>query len=388
MKRFLSNRSKLIKPSGIRKYFDEALLTEGALSLGVGEPDFPLPKGAAEAMVSALCGGNTRYTENRGSAQLRELISEYLLKRFNVEYPPDRIIVTVGASEGIDLALRATVNEGDEVLLPEPSYVAYRPLTVLAGGVPVAVPCGRENQFRLTAENLESKITKKSKILILSYPNNPTGSVMKRQHLEGLLPVIKEHDLLVISDEIYAELTFEGRHVSVASIGDMSGRTVLAGGFSKAFSMTGLRVGFVCSPGDIDGAMLKIHQYCAMCAPTVSQAGAERALKDAIGENFKSLNDNCEKYRKRGAYMAEILTKAGLECHPPEGAFYAFARVKGTGLDGDEFSKRLMQSKKVAVVSGSAFGNSGKDYIRLSFAASPEVIKEALKRIADFVREL
>ena len=318
---------------------------EGAISLGVGEPDFITPWNVRDAAIRSLRRGYTQYTGNRGLPELRELISEYLKKSFSVDYPADRIIVTVGASEAIDLAIRATCESGDEVLVPEPSYVSYAPIVSLAGGTPVPVKCSADNDFILTAEMLESAVTEKTKAIILPYPNNPTGAVMTGEQLKQIIPVIKERDLLVISDEIYAELTYEGQHTSIASFDGMAERTVYIGGFSKAFAMTGWRVGFVCAPEEIDAAMLKIHQYTILCAPQMSQRAAVAALKEGFADNFSTVAEMREEYRRRGGFLAGALNAMGLKCFMPKGAFYVFASVESTGMDGEAFAEKLLKER-------------------------------------------
>lgn len=385
MRNFLNARAQALKPSGIRKFFDLVSRTEGAISLGVGEPDFITAENVRASAVRSIERGETQYTANRGLDSLCGLISEYLFRRFSVCYPPEHIIVTVGASEAIDLALRAVVGFGDEVLVPEPSYVAYAPLITLSGGTAVAVPCKKENGFILTYGEIEKKVTDKTKALILAYPNNPTGAVMTKEHLQAIIPAVVKNDLLVISDEIYAELSYCGKHVSISSIGDMAERTVYIGGFSKAFAMTGWRVGFVCAPEKIDEAMFKIHQYALMCAPRASQCAALEALKSGLKNNFSDVEKMKEEYRRRGEYLAGELNALSLECAKPCGAFYVFPSVESTGMDGDEFSYKLLKEQKVAVVGGSAFGESGRNFIRCSYSASMENIKTAVQRISQFI---
>ncbi len=385
MRNFVNSRAAGLQPSGIRKFFDVVSTMEGAISLGVGEPDFITPWNVRDAAIRSLRRGYTQYTGNRGLPELRELISEYLKKSVSVDDPADRIIVTVGASEAIDLAIRATCESGDEVLVPEPSYVSYAPIVSLAGGTPVPVKCSADNDFILTAEMLESAVTEKTKAIILPYPNNPTGAVMTGEQLKQIIPVIKERDLLVISDEIYAELTYEGRHTSIASFDGMAERTVYIGGFSKAFAMTGWRVGFVCAPKEIDEAMLKIHQYTILCAPQMSQRAAVAALKEGFADGFAAVAEMREEYNRRGNFLAGALNKLGLKCFMPKGAFYVFASVESTGLDGEQFAERLLAAEKVAVVPGSAFGGAGKYFVRASYAASMKQLSEAVRRIAAFL---
>ena len=353
--------------------------------MGVGEPDFITPWNVRDAAIRSLRRGYTQYTGNRGLPELRELISEYLKKSFSVDYPADRIIVTVGASEAIDLAIRATCESGDEVLVPEPSYVSYAPIVSLAGGTPVPVKCSADNDFILTAEMLESAVTEKTKAIILPYPNNPTGAVMTGEQLKQIIPVIKERDLLVISDEIYAELTYAGRHVSVAALDGMAERTVLISGFSKAFAMTGWRVGYVCAPAEILGAMLKIHQYTIMCAPTMSQYAALAALVTGKESGFAAGEEMRDKYDMRRRFVVNAFNEMGLQCSEPSGAFYAFPSVKSLGLTGEQFAEQLLREKQVAVVPGDAFGAAGKEHVRCSYATGMAQLSEAMKRIGEFV---
>lgn len=385
MRNFVNRRAGSLQPSGIRKFFDIVNKMEGAISLGVGEPDFVTPWTVRQAAIRSLQLGYTQYTGNRGLEELRLLISQYIKERFNVNYPAERTIVTVGASEAIDLALRAVCDNGDEVLVPEPSYVSYAPAVTLSGGTPVAVKCTADNDFILTPEQIERAVTPKTKALILAYPNNPTGAIMTGEQLEKIVPVIKKHDLLVISDEIYAELTYEGKHVSIASIGDMAERTVYINGFSKAFAMTGWRIGFVCASKEIDEAMFKIHQYTIMCAPQASQRAAICALKDGFADGFSAVEDMREEYRRRGEFLANAFNLMGLKCFRPKGAFYVFPSVEKTRLSGEEFANRLLKEKKVAVVPGSAFGEAGANHVRCSYATSMQQLASAIDRIRDFL---
>ena len=388
MKNFVNKRAASLQPSGIRKFFDIVQKMEGAVSLGVGEPDFVTPWDVRDAAIRSLQRGYTQYTGNRGLPELRSLISRYLAERFSVNYPPERTIVTVGASEAIDLALRAVCDDGDEILIPEPSYVSYAPAVTLAGGTPVAVKCVAANDFILTPDLLEKAITPKTKAVILAYPNNPTGAVMTKEQLEALVPVIEKHDLLVISDEIYAELTYIGRHVSIASLGNMAERTVLINGFSKAFAMTGWRVGFVCAPAEIDAAMLKIHQYTILCAPQMSQRAAVAALKNGFDDGFSTVEEMREEYGRRGRFLVTAFNSLGLKCFRPKGAFYVFPSVESTGLDGESFANGLLEKYKVAVVPGSAFGSAGKNFVRCSYATSMQQLTVAIERITDFIEGL
>lgn len=361
---------------------------EGAISLGVGEPDFCTPWDVRNAGILSLRKGYTQYTGNRGMDELRELISRYLAERFGAEYSPGHIIVTVGASEGIDLALRAICDTGDEILLPDPAYVSYAPIVTLCGGTPVCVPCRAEENFALTPQAVEKKITKKTKAIVLAYPNNPTGGVMTKEQLLALAPVLVKHDLLVISDEIYAELTYGARHCSIASLPGMGERTVLLGGFSKSFAMTGWRIGFACAPKEIDAAMLKIHQYTTLCAPRVSQYAAIAALKGGFEDGFSSVEQMRAEYDRRRRFLVEALRAAGLSCFEPRGAFYVFPSVEATGLTGEEFADALLVSEKVAVVPGSAFGACGKYHVRCSYATGMGELSEAVKRIGRFLGKI
>lgn len=386
MRDFVSKKAASLKPSGIRKYFDIVQKMDGAISLGVGEPDFVTPWNIRDAAIRSIRRGFTQYTGNRGLDELRELISKYLSVQFNVNYPPERTIITVGASEAIDIALRACLEEGDEVLIPDPSYVSYSPLVTLADGVPVPVKCVKDNDFILTAEMLEESITDKTKILILPYPNNPTGAIMTREQLEKIVPVILKHDLLVISDEIYAELTYQGKHFSIAALDGMAERTVYIGGFSKAFAMTGWRVGFVCAPKEIDAAMLKIHQYTMLCAPQMSQRAAVCAIKEGFEDGFSTVVEMRENYHQRGNFLSTSLNALGLECFQPKGAFYLFVSVKNTGLTGEQFASMLLNEQKVAIVPGDAFGDGGTYFCRASYATSMQQLSEAVDRIEVFMK--
>lgn len=389
MKQFVSQKVKDLKPSGIRKFFDLVHEMKDAISLGVGEPDFVTPWSIRDAGVRSIQKGYTQYTGNRGLPQLREHISEYLYRRFKADYPADRIIVTVGASEGIDLALRACLEIGEEVLVPDPCYVSYAPCVTLAGGMPVNISCKAENGFIVTPEELERKITPKTKAIILAYPNNPTGGVMAKEQLEKIIPVIEKHDLLVISDEIYAELTYGNEpHCSVASLPGMKERTVLINGFSKAFAMTGWRIGFVCAPPDVDEGMFKIHQYGIMCAPSASQYAADYALKEGLEDGFSVVKEMHDEYNRRRRFVVKSLNDMGLTCFEPKGAFYVFPSVASTGLTGEEFAEKLLRSQRVAVVPGSAFGECGENHIRCSYATGMTQLTEAMDRIDAFLKEL
>lgn len=384
--KILSKRVTDMKPSGIRKYFDIANSMEGVISLGVGEPDFRTPWQIRSAGIRALERGRTRYTANRGLDELRSEISRYVNRKYSLSYEPlSEVLITVGGSEAIDAALRAVINPGDEVIIPEPSYVCYEPMTALAGGVPVVITTKAENGFKLTPEELLEKITNKTKALILPYPCNPTGAIMERGDLERLAEVLKDKNILVISDEIYAELTFASEcHVSIAEIDGMKERCIVINGFSKAFSMTGWRLGYALGPKEIIKEITKVHQYAIMCAPTVSQFAAIEALR--------SCDDEVEKMRAEYDARRKIIVKGfcdiGLECHEPKGAFYAFPSIKSTGMTSDEFAEKLLYSKKVAIVPGTAFGSGGEGFVRASYCYSIEHIKEALERIDEFLKEI
>lgn len=388
MRKFVNHRAETLKPSGIRKFFDIVSEMKDAISLGVGEPDFVTPWHIRNAAVRSVQRGYTQYTGNRGLVQLRELISRYLFERFGAEYPPEHIIVTVGASEGIDLAMRAVCEPGDEILVPDPGYVSYVPAVQLSGAVPMPVRCVQENGFIFTPEALEAAVTPKTKALILPYPNNPTGGIMTKKQLEAIVPVIEKHDLLVISDEIYAELTYGGKHVSVASLPGLKERTVLINGFSKAFAMTGWRIGFICAPPEIDDALFKIHQYVIMCAPTASQYAALEGLKDGFTDNFAVVESMRDEYDKRRRFMVDFFNGCGLSCFEPRGAFYVYPSVRATGLTGNAFANELLRAEKVAVVPGDAFGEAGEYHVRCSYATSMANLDEATRRIARFAEKL
>ena len=387
MRDFVNQKAKLIKPSGIRKFFDIVRETEGAISLGVGEPDFVTPWKVRSAAITSLQRGYTQYTGNRGLPNLLELISQYLEERFGLQYDPKHILVTVGGSEAIDLALRACVEHGDEVLIPDPAYVSYSPLVLMSDGVPVAVECREEDNFVLTPALLEKSITPKTKAIILTYPNNPTGAIMTEEELKGIAEVIIRHDLLVITDEIYAELTYGRKHASIVSLPGMKDRCVYVGGFSKAFAMTGWRMGFVCAPPAIDEAMFKIHQYAIMCAPTMSQYAAIEALKDGFSDNFSMVEEMRDSYDKRRKFVLYSLKEIGFHCFEPQGAFYAFPSVRSTGLDAETFAGNLLKEQKVAVVPGNAFGEFGQHNVRISYATSMNSLSEAFERMALYLNK-
>ena len=388
MRSFVNQKTKLIQPSGIRKFFDIVRETEGAISLGVGEPDFVTPWKVRQAAILSLQRGYTQYTGNRGLPTLLELISRYLNERFSLQYDPKHILITVGGSEAIDLALRACVERGDEVLIPDPAYVSYSPLVTLADGVPVHVECKEEDNFVLKAQYLEKAITPKTKALILTYPNNPTGAIMTQEQLQEIADVVIRHDLLVITDEIYAELTYGRKHASIATLPGMKERTVYVGGFSKAFAMTGWRLGFACAPTEIDDGMFKIHQYGMLCAPITSQYAAIEALKDGFLDGFATVEEMRDSYDKRRKFVLHSLKEIGLHCFEPQGAFYAFPSVKTTGLNGETFAESLLKSEKVAVVPGNAFGQFGENNVRISYATSMNALAEAFERTSAFLCKL
>ena len=386
MRNFLSKSARRLKPSSFLNYFGLADGDKQLISLGVGEPDFKTPETARRAALGLIEQGNTQYTGCRGLSELRELVSRYLFERFNVRYPAENTVITVGASEAVDLALRAICDAGDEILLPEPYYVSYAPAVALAGGVPVPVKCAEANCFVPTAQDLQNVLTDKTKAVILSYPNNPTGAVATKAQLEEIAEFVKQKDLLVISDEIYAELNYTGRHYSVAALPQMSERTIYIGGFSKTFAMTGWRVGYICCPDYIDKAVVEIHTHTIICAPRMGQVAAITALKDGFAGGFSFIEEMRADYAERGRVLAEGLNALGLKCMRPQGAFYIFANVESTGLDGDVFAEKLIKEAKVAVVPGSAFGEAGKNFVRCSYAASMENIKKALVRIEEFLK--
>lgn len=371
-----------MKPSGIRKFFDIVSEMPDAISLGVGEPDFDTPWHVVDEGIYSLERGKTYYTSNSGLIELREEICKWYERKYNVSYnPATEAIITVGGSEGIDLALRAMLNPGDEVIIPEPSYVSYVPCVSLASGKPVIIDLKNENKFKLTEEELASHITDKTKVLILSYPNNPTGAIMTKEDLEPIAELAKKHDLYIISDEIYSELTYtEEPHFSIASLPGMQERTIVINGFSKAYAMTGWRLGYALAPKDIAKLMVKIHQFCIMCAPTTSQYAAIEALKNGD----KDIANMRKSYDERRRYLLKRLSDIGMPAFEPQGAFYIFPSIQGFGMSSDEFATKLLESQKLAVVPGNAFGNSGEGFIRISYAYSIDQLREALDRIAIF----
>lgn len=387
--KYLNPAVAALPPSGIRRFFELASSIRDCISLGVGEPDFVTPWEIRDAAIKSVQAGKTQYTSNAGLASLREEIAGYLSARFNAVYEPgSEIIVTIGASEAIDLALRTLVRPGDEVLIPSPSYVSYAPNAAITGGVAVPVETSAENGFALTPELLEKAITPRSKALILPYPNNPTGAIMTRAQLEKIADVVEKRDLFVISDEIYAELTYGQKHASFAAIPGMKKRTILINGFSKAFAMTGWRLGYFCAPEAVVKAAYKIHQYTIMCAPTASQVAGEAALRSGREDEYRAVTEMRESYDVRRRYLVAKFNEIGLSTFEPKGAFYVFPSVKSTGLTGDEFAERLLKSQRVAVVPGSAFGNSGRYFVRCSYATSLADLKTATQRIKAFLSEI
>ncbi|EMT45017.1 aminotransferase [Anoxybacillus flavithermus] len=384
-KSYLSDTVSRLKPSGIRRFFDLAASMEGVISLGVGEPDFITPWGVREACILSLEQGYTSYTANAGLLELRKEISDYLLRRFRVSYDPvDELIVTVGASQALDVSLRAIVNPGDEVIVVEPSFVSYAPLVSLAGGVPIPVQTSGTYQFKLQPEQIEQVVTPKTKALIICSPNNPTGTVLNAEELAQIARIVAKHDLLVISDEIYAELCYDEQYTSFPAIAHMRERTILINGFSKGFAMTGWRLGFIAAPKDLATAMLKIHQYTMMCAPTMAQYAAIEALRNGADD----VEQMKKSYRQRRNFFVQSLNELGLSCHMPGGAFYAFPSVQSTGMTSEQFAERLLLEEKVAVVPGNVFGASGEGYIRCSYASSLEQLQEAIRRMKRFVERL
>lgn len=387
MRSFINKKVQTIKPSGIRKFFDIASEMEDVISLGVGEPDFDTPWHIRDEGIYALQKGQTFYTSNAGLMELRKAITETLSAKYQLNYSPENeVLVTVGGSEAIDLALRATLDPGDEVIFTEPSYVSYLPCIQLSDGVPVAVPLKEENEFRLTAEELRAAITPKSKVLILSFPNNPTGAIMLKEDLEAIAEIVLEHDLMVITDEIYAELNYydEAKHFSIAALPGMLERTVYINGFSKAYAMTGWRLGYCCGPEEIMREMIKIHQFAIMAAPTTSQYAGITALRNGDSD----VEAMRESYNQRRRFLMHELDRIGLPCFEPFGAFYVFPNISEFGLSSEEFAMQLIQRQKVAVVPGTAFGESGEGFVRISYAYSIQELKVAFRRLELFVEEL
>ncbi|MDO4337123.1 MAG: aminotransferase class I/II-fold pyridoxal phosphate-dependent enzyme [Eubacteriales bacterium] len=381
MKEYLSKKAMGLKPSGIRKFFDVANQIPGVISLGVGEPDFDTPWHIREEAIHTFQAGKTFYTANAGLSGLREAICGYTQRKTGVSYASDEILITVGGSEAIDLAMRAILNPGDEVICVEPCFVSYAPCITLADGIPVTLSLKEENRFRLTPEELESVITPKTKAVIISFPNNPTGAIMEKEDLEKLVPIILKHDLLVISDEIYAELTYGRQHVSISSLPGMRDRTIVINGFSKSYAMTGWRLGYAMGNRDIIKLMTKIHQFAIMCAPTVSQYAAI----EAITNGDKDVVDMRESYNQRRNYLYHELERLGIPCFEPQGAFYMFPNIRSFGMTSEEFATALLNEEKLAVVPGDAFGASGEGHIRISYAYSIKELKEAIRRLSHFV---
>lgn len=388
--KYMSEKAKAIPPSGIRKFFDIAAEMKDCISLGVGEPDFITPKKFSQAGIDSILAGKTQYTSNNGLLELRRAIAKYLKDTTGNTYDPvNEILVTVGASEAIDLGLRVLLNPGDEVIIPSPSYVSYAPCVSLCHGVPVPIDCKVENNFKLLPEEIEAVVTPKTKAIILPYPNNPTGAIMEKKYLEAIAPVIIKHDLIVLSDEIYSELTYDGEHYSITSVPGMFERTILMNGFSKAFAMTGWRIGYLAAPKELALNIRKIHQYAIMCAPTASQYAALSALETSFKNGFAEVKEMREKYNERRVFLVNRLNKMGLNCFEPKGAFYVFPCVKvKTGMNGQEFAETLLRKKSVAVVPGRAFGSSGEDFVRISYAYSLEKLKLAMDKIEEFLNGL
>lgn len=385
MRDALSGKVKQIKPSGIRKFFDIVSEMDDAISLGVGEPDFDTPWHIREEGIYSLEKGRTFYTSNAGLSELKIEISKYLDRRFDLKYDPsDEIMITVGGSEAIDGALRAMLDAGDEVILPQPSYVSYEPCIVLADGVPVIVELKEENDFKLTREQLEKAVTDKTKILIMPFPNNPTGAIMTKEELQPIVDFVIEHDLFVISDEIYSELTYSGNHVSIGAFPGMKERTIVINGFSKSYAMTGWRLGYACGPQVILKQILKIHQFAIMCAPTTSQYAAIEALRHG-DDDVEKMRDE---YDRRRRFLLNAFEEMGIECFEPYGAFYMFPSIKKFGMSSDEFATRLLKEEKIAVVPGTAFGDCGEGFLRISHAYSIDDLKAALERIGRFIEKL
>ncbi len=384
-KPWVNSKVQSLHPSGIRKFFDIVAQMEDVVSLGVGEPDFLTPWHVREEGIYTLEKGLTTYTSNSGLLELRQEVSRYLAEQYGLEYQAeDQVLITIGASEAIDLAMRTVLEPGDEVLIPEPSFVSYAPCAILAGGVPVAVPTTEETEFRLTGADLEKTIIKKSRILVLPFPNNPTGAILEQADLEQLAEVIRRHDLLVVSDEIYSELTYGTKHVSIASLPGMKNRTIVINGFSKAFAMTGWRLGYAAGHPEIIAGMTKVHQFTIMCTPTISQYAAVEALRNGM-ESVKMMRNEYDLRRK---FVVHAFRKMGLDCFEPKGAFYVFPSIKSLGLSSEEFCNRLLAEEKVAVVPGTAFGRCGEGYIRCSYAYSLSNLEKALVRIGRFVKRM
>jgi aminotransferase len=385
MRNFVSERAQEIPPSGIRKFFDLVLTMEDVISLGVGEPDFRTPWNICESSIYSIEQGTTSYTSNKGLQTLRDALSRYLALHYNLQYTSEHeIIITSGVSEGLDIAIRSIVDPGDEVLIAQPSYVSYAPCVTLAGGKPVPIRCAERDHFKLNPDHLAEKITGKSKALIINFPNNPTGAVMSQTDLKAIADLVIDHDLLLISDEVYSELTYETRHCAAATVSDLWQRTITLNGFSKAYAMTGWRIGYLCAPEPICDAALKIHQYVMLCAPVMGQIAANSAIRNGEDEKDKMVTE----YRVRRNLFVHDLNRIGLPCHVPEGAFYAFPSVKPTGLSDFEFAEQLLTEERVAVVPGTVFGEAARDHLRCAYAVSRKDLKEAVTRIERFMSNL
>ena len=383
--KILNNRIKQVPPSGIRKYFDLLNEMEDGISLGIGEPDFPTPWHIRNAGIVSLERGYTKYTPNAGLTDLRKAVSEYMSRRFDLSYAPNgQVLITVGGSEALDLAMRCILNDGDEVIVPTPSFVCYGPLASMTHGVPVLVETKAENEFKLTADELRAAITPRTKMVVLPFPNNPTGGIMERENLEAIAQVLRGTDIMVLSDEIYAELTYGQKHVSIANIPDMYERTVVVNGFSKAYSMTGWRMGVVCGPQPIIAAMTKLHQYAIMSAPTTSQYAAIEAMRNG-DEDIENMR---EQYDARRRFLVDGFRRLGLDCFEPKGAFYTFPSIRSTGLSSEDFCEQLILKQRVAVIPGTAFGPGGAGFVRACYAASMEDLEQALERIGRFIADL
>jgi len=384
MRNPVSSRAQEIPPSGIRKFFDLVLTMEDVISLGVGEPDFNTPWNICESGIYSIEQGVTSYTSNRGLQTLRDALSHYLAQHYSLNYSSEDMIITTGVSEGLDIAVRAVVDHGDEVLIAQPSYVSYGPCVTLAGGTPVPVRCTEKDHFKLNPDLLAEQVTPKTKALIINFPNNPTGGVMSRSDMAAIADIVTDNDLVLISDEVYAELTYERHHQSAATVGDLWERTITLNGFSKAYAMTGWRIGYLCAPKDLCDAALKIHQYVMLCAPVMGQVAALEAIRSAEEEKNSMVNE----YRLRRNLFVAGLNRIGLSCHVPEGAFYAFPSVEKTGLSDEEFAERLLKEQRVAVVPGSVFGIGGEGHIRCAYAVSRKKLDEALQRMDLFMQDL
>ena len=387
--RWVNDVVSAVPPSGIRRFFDIVTEIEGAISLGVGEPDFDTPWNIREAAIYAVERGATHYTSNWGTMELRCAIAEYMAQRFSLHYSPkDELLVTVGASEGIDLALRRLLEPGDEVLIPEPSYVSYAPCVSLARGVPVGIPTSADVEFRIEPQAVLSRVTGRTRAIILPYPNNPTGGIMGREHLEALADALRPLNIAVLSDEIYAELTYgDQRHVSIAQLPGMAERTIVISGFSKSFAMTGWRLGYLCGPAEALAGMVKIHQYTMLCAPIMAQAAALEGLRSGMTDGFAEVGRMQREYNRRRRFVVSALNEMGLRCFEPKGAFYVFPSVASTGMTSEAFCNALLREEKVAVVPGTAFGPSGEGFVRISYAYSVEKLRIALERIGRFVEK-